>query len=842
MANPNVDGSVAIGVDLDDKEAMKELNRLKREIKSLEKSIEDMRIKRSPLAEEMNEYAVQLDKAKAKLAELKYLQKQDEAVLSGGGIGQYDEYMRAYERQGEIAADIDRQEAEVKRLEKAWKDVSEKVREYDTRIGYAEEKLEKSKIAAGEMAKRVSTSEKAGRKMAEAQKKVNERLSGTSKGLGNIMKRLKGIAMSAVLFSVAYRALNSLTQYLGNMITANEEFADSLAAIKGNLLTAFQPIYEAVAPALGTLLDLVNSVTRGIAQFVSIIFGKSVKSSAEAAKNQYEMAGAIESTGDAAEKAQKQLLSFDELNILQDTSVDTGGVSDAADEIKASFELIGDAENESWVDKLTNSNFGKGFVQFWETLKDTLTPAFSAVWDGVTWALEGIINTILNADPDVIEAVLMGIVTALGIWLGYKGVTSVIDKTKSAIEGFSSALQTHPVLAAAGIIGGITSAVLAFAEFKFNSSETGKLTNAIKDIGDKASDATDEVNNLLETCKMKSEDVDADYAGITDIADKYYDLSQKATFTDEEKTLIEEYKAQLDEYAPGMITNIDEVTGAWRGTRNELQAIIDKQYESYMVAAYDEIISDLYKSKASNEATLREAEKELEKAEAEFQALSQQRKDELWDEIKSNPFFFGEPETREEFDEWVETYYKYVRSMNEPQRALEEARKEIEQLRAAMEDVDADISYYQNRLKGIPTDRPTSAQTEAEISKNAESVGREIGETLANALYEGLRNNLNSAIPSRNFKIPIPALATGSVIPPNRQFLAVLGDNKQEPEVVAPLSTIRQAVTEALSARGYGGSTPFYVILEMNGKEMARTLVPDINAENNRIGLSLTKK
>ena len=93
-----------------------------------------------------------------------------------------------------------------------------------------------------------------------------------------------------------------------------------------------------------------------------------------------------------------------------------------------------------------------------------------------------------------------------------------------------------------------------------------------------------------------------------------------------------------------------------------------------------------------------------------------------------------------------------------------------------------------------------------------------------------------------NGNLKISALATGSVIPPNRQFLAVLGDNKQEPEVVAPLSTIRQAVTEALSARGYGGSTPFNVILEMNGKEMARTLVTDINAENKRIGLSFVKK
>ena len=161
MENSNVDGSVTIGVDLDDKEAMKELNRLKREIKSLEKSIEDMRIRRSPLAEEMNEYAAQLDKAKTKLAELKYLQKQDEAVLSGGGIGQYDEYMRAYERQGEIAADIAKQEAEVKRLEKAWKDISERVREYDTQIGYTEEKLEKSKTTAGELAVKVANVAKA---------------------------------------------------------------------------------------------------------------------------------------------------------------------------------------------------------------------------------------------------------------------------------------------------------------------------------------------------------------------------------------------------------------------------------------------------------------------------------------------------------------------------------------------------------------------------------------------------------------------------------------------------------------------------------------------------------
>ena len=40
----------------------------------------------------------------------------------------------------------------------------------------------------------------------------------------------------------------------------------------------------------------------------------------------------------------------------------------------------------------------------------------------------------------------------------------------------------------------------------------------------------------------------------------------------------------------------------------------------------------------------------------------------------------------------------------------------------------------------------------------------------------------------------IPALASGAVIPPNRKFLAVLGDQKSGTNVEAPLSTIKQAV------------------------------------------------
>ena len=72
----------------------------------------------------------------------------------------------------------------------------------------------------------------------------------------------------------------------------------------------------------------------------------------------------------------------------------------------------------------------------------------------------------------------------------------------------------------------------------------------------------------------------------------------------------------------------------------------------------------------------------------------------------------------------------------------------------------------------------------------------------------------------------IPQLASGAVIPPNRKFLAVLGDQKSGTNVEAPLSTIKQAVMEALAQ---GDREPINVNLVVDGKTLARVVVPNIN-------------
>lgn len=89
-------------------------------------------------------------------------------------------------------------------------------------------------------------------------------------------------------------------------------------------------------------------------------------------------------------------------------------------------------------------------------------------------------------------------------------------------------------------------------------------------------------------------------------------------------------------------------------------------------------------------------------------------------------------------------------------------------------------------------------------------------------------------------KIPvnfgIPGLATGTVVSPGREFLARLGDNTREQEIVSPISTMKQAFSEAL--REYGGDTR-EAILQLDGETFARLINPYSKAENNRLGISM---
>lgn len=87
----------------------------------------------------------------------------------------------------------------------------------------------------------------------------------------------------------------------------------------------------------------------------------------------------------------------------------------------------------------------------------------------------------------------------------------------------------------------------------------------------------------------------------------------------------------------------------------------------------------------------------------------------------------------------------------------------------------------------------------------------------------------------------IPKLAQGAVIPPNSEFLAVLGDQKRGTNIEAPLDTITQAVLQALvSYGGAGGNQKISVTipLTLNGRTITQIVIDDINDYIKRNGRS----
>lgn len=146
-------------------------------------------------------------------------------------------------------------------------------------------------------------------------------------------------------------------------------------------------------------------------------------------------------------------------------------------------------------------------------------------------------------------------------------------------------------------------------------------------------------------------------------------------------------------------------------------------------------------------------------------------------------------------------------------------------------------------IAGLMDTTPTTANLDVYLAAVKEAALarslRKIGEELMTAEHDPTGTRVSTKTPTRSRRVAaqnldgnapvyneIPALASGAVIPPNRKFLAVLGDQKSGTNVEAPLSTIKQAVMEAMAQ---GSREPINVNLVVDGKTLARVVVPNIN-------------
>lgn len=82
----------------------------------------------------------------------------------------------------------------------------------------------------------------------------------------------------------------------------------------------------------------------------------------------------------------------------------------------------------------------------------------------------------------------------------------------------------------------------------------------------------------------------------------------------------------------------------------------------------------------------------------------------------------------------------------------------------------------------------------------------------------------------------IPKLATGAVLPANKPFLSIVGDQKHGTNVEAPLDTIKQALVEALVQNGGTGNNGD-IVVQIDGREVFRAVQNQAKNHYNRTGL-----
>lgn len=289
------DGSIVIESKIDNAQAEKELDRLTKRIENIEKEISGKQAEKSKWAQSAEELGVQLDSAKAKLYEM---QNAARGVFS--------------------AEQISMQKETVNSLQSRWNAAESQVEKYDRQIQNATAKLSQNKQQAAEVADQISQA-------AKNQTKFDGALDDTNKRFDKLHSRVSRLASRVFLFSMITTGLRAIRDWMGDVVTSNDEASAALARLKGALLTMVQPLVSVVIPVFTTFVNLLTAIVGKIADFISALGGKTVQQSADAAKALNKQANAIGGVGSAAEEAKKQLMGFDEINRLESTDTSGGG-------------------------------------------------------------------------------------------------------------------------------------------------------------------------------------------------------------------------------------------------------------------------------------------------------------------------------------------------------------------------------------------------------------------------------------------------------------------------------------------------------------------------------------
>lgn len=297
------DGSVVVEVNVDDKQAQKELNSITQKIERISEKLKEQNTGKTEIVNQSAQLGAQLDAAKAKL---EYMKSGQEFFTSDSILGQ-EKNVSALQKEFDAAAD---------KLDKA----NEKIRETERRLNAAKEK-------AADLQKQVAGAQKSAQALAPTTKALSPAAEKAEKSFNKLVGRIKGLAKRVFIFTIITAALRKIKQYMWSAIQTNDDAMNAVARLKGELRTLAQPIVNIAIPAFTALAKIITYTLTGASRLLSLLFGSTYSASKKAAKSLNDQQNAIEGVGSAAKKASKYLAPFDELNTI--SGDDAGGGSES---------------------------------------------------------------------------------------------------------------------------------------------------------------------------------------------------------------------------------------------------------------------------------------------------------------------------------------------------------------------------------------------------------------------------------------------------------------------------------------------------------------------------------
>ena len=156
------------------------------------------------------------------------------------------------------------------------------------------------------------------------------------------------------------------------------------------------------------------------------------------------------------------------------------------------------------------------------------------------------------------------------------------------------------------------------------------------------------------------------------------------------------------------------------------------------------------------------------------------------------------------------------------------------------------VDAYGEQTAGVENIAEDTLSIWGKLTSKAADFGRSFSERIADGIYEAIPSiakaassalrSANNALGSQGYMVsagfttpPVPWLAQGAVLPANKPFMAVVGDQRHGTNVEAPLTTIQEALDLALADRLEGMMAGFNAVTARQEQILAAILSLDVS-------------